>query len=154
MKKFRERCFDIDEKKTAWNVLKMIGMVILGIAACVLMGFVIMWLWNWLMPMIFGLAQVNYWQAVGIFILAKILFGFGGGSSSDHSEKKHKGTIRGEIGREIKKEFDKEFDKEHKKQEDTSSDNDDYDTMYEEWWESEGSKSFEKFFDKNREPGE
>ena len=40
----------------------------------VLMSFVAMWLWNWLMPIIFGLPQLNYWQTLGLQWLAKILF--------------------------------------------------------------------------------
>jgi len=38
-------------------------------------GFVVKWLWNWLMPGLFGLRLIGYWQAVGILILSKILFG-------------------------------------------------------------------------------
>ncbi|MDR3058060.1 MAG: hypothetical protein ACK5KL_21400 [Dysgonomonas sp.] len=38
-------------------------------------GAVVMLLWNWLMPVIFGLITINFWQALGIFILARILFG-------------------------------------------------------------------------------
>ena len=80
------------------------AMVIFGIIAitglAILLGFVIMWLWNWLMPMIFGLPELTYWQAVGVFILAKLIFGgFGGSGSSSrkgsdecgprHKKKKH-----------------------------------------------------------------
>ncbi len=36
---------------------------------------IVMLLWNWLMPVLFGLSAINYWQALGIFILARILFG-------------------------------------------------------------------------------
>jgi hypothetical protein len=39
-----------------------------------------MWLWNWLMPVLFGLHAINFWQALGIVVLSKILFGsFRGG---------------------------------------------------------------------------
>lgn len=37
----------------------------------------VMLLWNWLMPSIFGLAMINFWQALGILVLARILFGGG-----------------------------------------------------------------------------
>lgn len=41
-------------------------------------GAVVMLLWNWLMPTIFGLVAINFWQALGLFLLARILFsGFG-----------------------------------------------------------------------------
>ena len=33
-----------------------------------------MWLWNWLMPAIFKLPAIGFWQAVGILILSHILF--------------------------------------------------------------------------------
>lgn len=35
----------------------------------------VMLLWNWLMPSILGLVSINFWQAAGLFILARILFG-------------------------------------------------------------------------------
>jgi hypothetical protein len=42
------------------------------------LGWVTMKLWNWLMPMIFGLTMITFWQAVGLLVLSKILFsGFG-----------------------------------------------------------------------------
>jgi hypothetical protein len=37
-------------------------------------------LWNWLMPALFGLHVITIWQALGILVLSKILFGFRGGS--------------------------------------------------------------------------
>jgi hypothetical protein len=38
-------------------------------------GFAVMRLWNWLMPALFGWHLINFWQAVGILVLSKILFG-------------------------------------------------------------------------------
>ncbi len=46
-----------------------------------LLGALIMWLWNWLMPLIFGLPALTYWQAVGLLVLCRLLagnIGFGG----------------------------------------------------------------------------
>jgi len=52
----------------------------LAIAAFLaLAGEVIMQLWNWLMPVIFHLGVITFWQALGLFILCKLLFGFGKG---------------------------------------------------------------------------
>src|SRR6266699_3656751 len=45
-------------------------------------GEVVMLLWNWLAPALFGLRQVTFWQALGLLALCRILFGgfgFGGG---------------------------------------------------------------------------
>ncbi len=62
------------------RALKMIGIGILAIAIFFALGFVVMALWNWLMPGIFGLHTITYWQAYGLLILSKILFGgFRGG---------------------------------------------------------------------------
>ncbi len=63
---------------------------VFGTAAAVglglLFGMVVVWLWNWLMPMIFGLPTITFWQGVGLFVLAKLFFG--GVSGSSHSEEK------------------------------------------------------------------
>ena len=34
----------------------------------------LMLLWNWLMPQIFGLPEVNLWQAMGLLALSAFLF--------------------------------------------------------------------------------
>ena len=47
----------------------------LGIIALIfLFGWIVMLLWNWLMPQIFGLTTLSYWQAWGLLILSSILF--------------------------------------------------------------------------------
>ena len=49
------------------------------VAVVVLSGLV-MSLWNWLMPAIFGSRLITFWQALGLLVLARVLFGrFGGG---------------------------------------------------------------------------
>jgi len=48
---------------------------LIGIAAIALFGVVIMSLWNWLAPAVFGLRAITFWQALGLLILSKILFG-------------------------------------------------------------------------------
>ena len=39
-----------------------------------IMAFPVKWLWNWLMPTIFGLIKITVWQALGINIFTGILF--------------------------------------------------------------------------------
>ncbi|WP_298900287.1 hypothetical protein [uncultured Psychroserpens sp.] len=72
--------------------IEIAGMIIFGIIAitglAILFGFVIMWLWNWLMPLIFGLPLLTYWQAVGLFILLKLLLGGCGGGGGKKSSKR------------------------------------------------------------------
>jgi hypothetical protein len=134
-----EKCMTPDG---AMKVLKIIGMVLLGIAALVAFGFIIQLLWNWLMPRIFDLPVITYWEGLGILALSSILFGRLGGSSSDDKkkEKKHKTPIRDEIRREFEKEFEKEYGKKAE-----SENNAEYEQMYEKWWEAEGKNSFEKY---------
>src|ERR1700677_1734008 len=52
-----------------------------------LAGFVLMSLWNYLMPVIFHLGVITFWQALGLFILCKILFGFSKGGGHRGGEK-------------------------------------------------------------------
>lgn len=52
-----------------------IKMGLLGIAMLAALSAIVMLLWNALIPTIFGLTAINFWQALGLFILAKILFG-------------------------------------------------------------------------------
>jgi len=60
------------------KAILFIPLIAIGITAFI---WVIMLLWNWLMPDIFQLPEITYWQAAGLFILSRILFGgshFGG----------------------------------------------------------------------------
>lgn len=48
-------------------------------------GEVVMQLWNWLLPSLFGWRQVTFWQALGLLALCRILFGSLGGRGSGGS---------------------------------------------------------------------
>jgi hypothetical protein len=64
------------------NKRNLIWLVPLGLVAMALFGYlggkVVEWLWNWLMPMLFGLRTVTFWQALGVLALSRILFGGSG----------------------------------------------------------------------------
>ncbi|MEA5128732.1 MAG: hypothetical protein VB074_11140 [Proteiniphilum sp.] len=45
------------------------------VAMAAVFSVAVMLLWNALIPTIFGLAVINFWQALGLFVLARILFG-------------------------------------------------------------------------------
>ncbi|MDR1897841.1 MAG: hypothetical protein LBR10_13735 [Prevotellaceae bacterium] len=59
--------------------------VVLGLTVAAAFGAIVMLLWNVLMPAIFGVSAINIWQALGLLVLSRILFGgfgygrFGGG---------------------------------------------------------------------------
>ena len=42
-------------------------------------GEVVLHLWNWLLPALFGWRQITFWQAIGLLVLCRILFGGLGG---------------------------------------------------------------------------
>ena len=48
---------------------------IIFLPAVFFLGFIIMLLWNSILPEVTHAAKISYWQALGIFILSKILFG-------------------------------------------------------------------------------
>src|SRR5579863_1436310 len=63
-----------------FSVAKVLGIIILAIMGVLVFGSVVMLLWNALMPDIFHLPLITFWQALGLLVLAKILFtGFRGG---------------------------------------------------------------------------
>jgi len=38
-------------------------------------GEVVRRLWNWLLPSLFGVPQITFWQALGLLVLCRVLFG-------------------------------------------------------------------------------
>ncbi len=57
-------------KSSCW---KIVLLMVVGIAA---LGWVVMMLWNWLIPTLFvGGHEIDYVHAMGLLLLSKILFG-------------------------------------------------------------------------------
>src|SRR6266516_7932424 len=49
-------------------------------------GELVLLLWNWLAPSLFGFRQVTFWQALGLLALCRILFGGPGWHRSGRSD--------------------------------------------------------------------
>jgi hypothetical protein len=123
------------------RALRIVGLVILGaITAAVFalaFGWFVMLLWNWLMPVIFGLAAITYWQAFGIVLLAKLVFGAVGGGRGGHGRNwprhgwKHgewaRRDSRGRSGTERWR-------------------------YWREFWEQEGREAFDRFLQRREAP--
>jgi hypothetical protein len=96
-----------------WKILKIALFVVV---ASSVVGFVVKELWNALVPQIFGGPLITYWQALGLFVLSKLLFGgfhrHGGGGRnhwkqqmmerwaqmSDEEKEKFRSGMRGRRG--------------------------------------------------------
>ncbi|RZS72174.1 hypothetical protein [Pseudobacter ginsenosidimutans] len=62
------------------KVGKVIGILLCVVLFAALFTFIVMSLWNAILPAVIGVKAITFWQALGILILSKILFGgFGGG---------------------------------------------------------------------------
>jgi hypothetical protein len=55
--------------------VKGAAFLVLAIGVLAGLSLVVMSLWNWLVPSLFHGPAVQYWQAVGLLLLARILFG-------------------------------------------------------------------------------
>ena len=53
-------------------------------------GQVVKYLWNWLLPPLFGWRMLTFWQALGLLALCRILFG-GLGRHGGHGPRRHWG---------------------------------------------------------------
>ena len=56
----------------------MVKAVLLGALVMLGLSVAFMFLWNWLVPSLFDGPLISLWQALGLLILAKLLFGRGG----------------------------------------------------------------------------
>ncbi len=63
---------------------------ILILGGVALLIWILMLLWNAILPDVLGVNEITYWQALGIFILSKILFGGFRGGSGRHNRRKKK----------------------------------------------------------------
>jgi hypothetical protein len=105
---------------------KIAGVVLLGIigfgALAILCGYIVMWLWNWLLPGLFGFKAITFWQGVGIVILARIIFG-----SFNHRPGGHHHRQFHHCRNHSKQKW---FDKWE---------------LYDEFWKDEGEKAFHAY---------
>jgi hypothetical protein len=60
---------------TLRRILKLLRFAVVAAFALAAIGFVVMSLWNWLAPAAFGGHLIGFWQALGLFVLARLLVG-------------------------------------------------------------------------------
>lgn len=125
-----------EERKCGGKFVRILGGMIIGIiilAVCSLViGAVAMVLWNWLMPSIFGLGTIDYWQGFGIVLFAKLVFGgFGKHFPPPMPGRKWPDKRWGEYAK--RRAFSHICH---------------LDDDYEEWWTIEGASNFDEYMKK------
>ena len=84
------------------------GVVLMGGLAFIF-GLIVMLLWNWLMPEIFGFSPITYWQGWGLVLLAHILFKSGSHHGHDHDhDHDHHNRWKNRFYERMHKAFSKE----------------------------------------------
>ena len=58
-----------------YRLLRILKIALFAALAVTVASFLVMGLWNVLMPGIFGVRAISFWQALGLLVLCKILFG-------------------------------------------------------------------------------
>ena len=88
-----------------WGAKCVLGFLLIGL----IMGFVVMFLWNWLIPSIFDGPKIDLFQALGLLILIRILTGGFKHKGHGHHNLKEKYGRWSKLTSEEKKEMRKKF---------------------------------------------
>ena len=68
-----------------YRFVRGLRFLLFALVAVTVFSAVVMGLWNWLMPTLFGLRAITFWQALGILLFSRLLFGrFGGPGRQMH----------------------------------------------------------------------
>src|SRR5258706_2409657 len=60
--------------KGRW-IVHGLKVLLLVLAAVTALSFIVMGLWNWLVPSVIGWKAIDFWQALGLLVLSRVLFG-------------------------------------------------------------------------------
>jgi hypothetical protein len=113
-----------------WIAGRIARGIVIGLAFALVFGMFARLLWNWLMPGVFGLREITYVQAIGMIVLAHILFGHRGPRKFAGNWRAHgPWSWGGPCSREDANGHIKDW------------------RRYDEWWETEGRESFRKYID-------
>lgn len=125
---------------------RIIGFVISGLGTAVifglLFGYFVQILWNWLMPSIFSLGKITYWQAFGLVLLSRLIFGTIGHHVTHEAHEHRYHNYEHQARARCHHYWDKgEWEikggwKNWK--------------YYDEWWHEEGKASFERYIEQTK----
>lgn len=94
-----------------------VGGIAIGVLFAFLFGWLVMLLWNWIMPPVFGLSAITFWQAWGLVILAHLLFKCGPSHNDHHPFHKHPHEWRDRFKCKLREHFNKRRENHEKKEE-------------------------------------
>lgn len=98
-------------------------------------GILVKLLWNVTLTPVFDLPAITYWQAVGLFILAKLMFGFGHHNKDHHHDAVMDRKIHHWIGARSEEEVDLPDDM----------------SAFKDYWREEGKAAFEIYMEAKKE---
>lgn len=110
-------------------VIHVLAGMMMALVFGLIFGYFVMLLWNGLLPDIFGLKEITYWQGVGLVIMFRLLFGSHGYHRQEHGSKKYHARKAGYL-------------------QGSNSDKNDY---YNSWWEKEGESAFRQYVEKAKQ---
>jgi hypothetical protein len=58
-----------------YSVKGILMSILLGALLLTIVGFVVMLLWNWLIPPIFNTTNIDFFQSIGLLALSRVLLG-------------------------------------------------------------------------------
>lgn len=79
-------------------------------------GGVVMLLWNWLLPPVFGWHVITFWQALALLVLCRILFGgWGNAGGKEHGRFRMKERMAERMGERMRERWEKMTPEEREK---------------------------------------
>ncbi|WCM23701.1 hypothetical protein NDK50_22885 [Paraburkholderia bryophila] len=73
--------------KSRIKCIAIVPLVVVGVAV---LGWAVMTLWNWVVPALFvGARLIDFWHALGLLVLSRILFGGFRGHGGGWRERRH-----------------------------------------------------------------
>ncbi|QQS27525.1 MAG: hypothetical protein IPM47_11495 [Sphingobacteriales bacterium] len=70
-------------------ILRGIKFLLIGVVFIVLAGFLTSWLWNAILPDVLGVSKISFFQALGILLLSRLLFGRFGRHRGFYEKRNH-----------------------------------------------------------------
>lgn len=135
---FRERRYR-HPRNIGAKASHIFGMFLVGIGFSLLFalvfGLLVMWLWNWLIPGIFGggVGEIGYFEAFGLVILARLLFGGFGPHHPDRWRKDSRYSFEHPGPGHFFEGNEKPFKKWH---------------QYRDFWQDEGKTAFDTYIER------